>query len=411
MTRMSFAILRHGKIKNTSRGVAIAHNHRLGNVDQVNIDKDMKHLNRCFMGDGLAERIAGKLPAKVRKDAVVSVEVLLTSGPEFFDGIEPDREKLAKNPTFLAWLAKSLDWAKKEFGGNLVDATLHMDESTPHLHLMAVPITKDGRLCAKEIMARTEMQRRQTGYAEAMKMFGLVRGEPATETKRRHIGLKEEAGSGGKAAQLEAQLVKARADLARLRKLSKEWSDVDLAKVKSLEEKLALALLERDSLKTEVEKMDEYTKTLNTKLAKADEKIAAGLIDKAAEIEALVQAGIKSNALLKTAVGHRAAAEKLTQKLTVDLPAPNEVLVAVDKILVEQAKERTKTAQDAFLAEWPAIGRATPLDAQVGTPVAVFGHLVVLHVGRGRHVLHEVPKSQEPPKLNQTQQHKPGVSR
>ena len=29
---------------------------------------------------------------------------------------------------------------------------VHMDEKTPHLHLVFVPLTKDNRLCAKEII-------------------------------------------------------------------------------------------------------------------------------------------------------------------------------------------------------------------------------------------------------------------
>ena len=334
---MSFAILRHGKIKSTSRGAAISHNHRLGDVDQVNIDRDQKHLNRCFMGDGLAERIAGKLPTKIRKDAVVSVELLLTSGPEFFDEIEPDREKLAKNKTFLAWLAKSLEWAKKEFGGNLVDATLHMDESTPHIHLLTVPITKDGRLCAKEVMARTEMQRRQTGYAEVMKPFGLKRGEPATETKRRHIGLKEEAGSGGKVAQLEAQLAQARAALARLQTLSKQWSDADLARSRHLEAKLSEEVLKCEALEAKVAKLSAQAK--------------------------------------------------------------------------DMALEASKTALAALEAAWPGIRVAHKSEVAVGTPKALFGRHMVLHIGRGVHVRHHVPEGQEMPRLSETQQQRSGLAR
>lgn len=334
---MSFAILRHGKIKSTSKGAVIAHNHRLGDVDQVNIDKGQKHLNRCFMGDGLAERIAKKLPAKIRKDAVVSVELLLTSGPEFFDEIEPDREKLAKNKTFLAWLAKSLEWAKKEFGGNLVDATLHMDESTPHIHLLTVPITKDGRLCAKEVMARTEMQRRQTGYAEVMKPFGLKRGEPATETKRRHIGLKEEAGSGGKVAQLEAQLAQARAALARLQTLSKQWSDADLARSRHLEAKLSEEVLKCEALEAKVAKLSAQAK--------------------------------------------------------------------------DMALEASKTALAALEAAWPGVRVAHKSEVAVGTPKALFGRHMVLHIGRGVHVRHHVPEGQEMPRLSETQQQRSGLAR
>ena len=36
---------------------------------------------------------------------------------------------------------------------NIVSAMVHMDEKTPHLHLVFVPLTKDNRLCAKEISA------------------------------------------------------------------------------------------------------------------------------------------------------------------------------------------------------------------------------------------------------------------
>ena len=33
-----------------------------------------------------------------------------------------------------------------------VSAVVHMDEKTPHMHLCFVPLTEDGRLCAKEII-------------------------------------------------------------------------------------------------------------------------------------------------------------------------------------------------------------------------------------------------------------------
>lgn len=346
MQGMSFAILRHSKIKSTGRGAAISHNHRLGDVDQVNIDKDRKHLNRWFMGDGLADRINALLPEKIRKDAVVSVEVLLTSGPEFFDAIDKDREKLAKNPTFLDWVAKSLDWAKKEFGSNLVDATLHMDESTPHIHLMAVPRTRDGRLCAKEVMARVEMQRRQTGYAEVMRHFGLARGEPAAVTKRRHIGLKEAAGSGGKVAQLEAQLAKAKADLARLQTLSKQWSDTDLARCRALEAKLCEEVL------------------------------------KCEELEAKV-------ATLSAALGTPSMGQS--------------VLTAAQSESI--ALEASKTALEALQKEWPGILVGGKAEVSVGALKAIYGRFLVLHIGRGKHVFHEVPKGQEVPRLGEAQQH------
>lgn len=407
MARMSFAILRHGKISSTSKGAAISHNHRLGNVDQVNIDKDMKHLNRCFMGEGLADRIDALLPEKIRKDAVVSIELLLTSGPEFFNEIENDRAKLSKNPRFLDWVQKTLDWAKKEFGGNLVDATLHMDESTPHMHLMAVPLTKDGRLCAKELMARPELQRRQTEYAKAMEPFGLKRGDPAAETKRRHIGLKENPSSGGKAAQLETQLAKVKADLARLQKLSKEWSDRDLAKIKAHEVTVAVALQERDSLAEELKAAKAEYKELHKK-AVAIQNDRNSL---AKEVEtmgkALKLASEKDHEMVKELAELRKTKPKA--------PASPEILKAVDRILIDQASERlekeAQKAQETLPAEWVGLPMANSLQVQHGTPRAIYGRQVVLSVGRGNHVIHTVPDGQPMPRLQQTEQQKSGISR
>ena len=43
-------------------------------------------------------------------------------------------------------------WVKQEFGGNVVNLVLHVDEKTPHAHLLAVPLTKEGKLSAKRVL-------------------------------------------------------------------------------------------------------------------------------------------------------------------------------------------------------------------------------------------------------------------
>ena len=62
-----------------------------------------------------------------------------------------------------------------------------MDEKTPHLHLCFTPITKDGRLSAKEILGnRAQLSKWQDEFhAHMSKAFpGLQRGESALVTKR-----------------------------------------------------------------------------------------------------------------------------------------------------------------------------------------------------------------------------------
>ena len=305
---MSFVILRHAKIKSSARGAVISHNHRLSDeIEKINIDAKQGHLNRSLMGQGAMQRLNEKLPSKMRKDAVIAIETLITASPEFFDAIEKDRSKLSENPKFKKWVVDSQIWMKKEWGDNVVDAVLHMDESSPHIHFLTVPLMKDGRLCAKDFLALGVMQRHQTEYAAAMESHGLERGLSVKETKRRHIGLKEApAGSGGQASQLAAQLAATQAQL-NVSNLRNEF-------LRGRNDIIRTALV---SAEQKVKEMDEYSKKLEAELIKKDKKIATELIAKAEVIEKLVQAGIKSDALLVTAEGHRAAAEKLTGKLAV----------------------------------------------------------------------------------------------
>jgi hypothetical protein len=65
-----------------------------------------------------------------------------------------------------------------------------MDEKTPHLHLCFTPITKDGRLSAKEIIGnRASLTKWQDQFwAYMVKAYpDLERGESASKTGRRHV--------------------------------------------------------------------------------------------------------------------------------------------------------------------------------------------------------------------------------
>ena len=76
---------------------------------------------------------------------------------------------------------------EKEYG-HVVNAVVHLDEKTPHMHVVTVPITKDGRLSAKELTSGS-MSFRQVQdkfYNEVSKKYGLKRGEPKAETDREH---------------------------------------------------------------------------------------------------------------------------------------------------------------------------------------------------------------------------------
>lgn len=116
---------------------------------------------------------------KIRTDAVKFMTHILTGSHE-------DMKKIfADEKTKNQWINANRSFIEKEFGAkNIVRFNLHLDETTPHIHAITVPLLKDGRLSANEIIGNREsMQLRQDRYAEMMKPFGLERGLKRTGIK------------------------------------------------------------------------------------------------------------------------------------------------------------------------------------------------------------------------------------
>ncbi|WP_171033850.1 MobV family relaxase, partial [Bacteroides ovatus] len=104
---------------------------------------------------------------------VTHLNVVLTGSHKEMTAIGENPERLTQ------WMNENYRFVSERFGGkNVVDFTLHMDERTPHIHCVVVPLTKDGRLSAKEVMGdRRKLSELQDCYGKAMQnKFGLQRG-------------------------------------------------------------------------------------------------------------------------------------------------------------------------------------------------------------------------------------------
>ena len=126
----------------------------------------------------MVENATGK---KVRKDAVLEVEVVLTYSSSAIDKVPLDE-----------WKEANVKWLKDYFGeDNVVSAVLHMDETTPHIHAMVTPIDRDSgepKFNAKKWLGgRALMSQMQTSYAESMEKFGLQRGEKNTRASHQDL--------------------------------------------------------------------------------------------------------------------------------------------------------------------------------------------------------------------------------
>ena len=147
-------------------------------------DPSRRHLNQNYevhqgrekipLHQAIEERIKEGYTGQkaIRKDAVKYNTHILTGSHE-------DMKRIFSNPqTAQKWIDENRKFIEKEFGKeNVVRFTLHMDEKTPHIHAVTIPLTQDGRLSAKEIIGnKKEMQARQDRYASHMMQFGLQRG-------------------------------------------------------------------------------------------------------------------------------------------------------------------------------------------------------------------------------------------
>ena len=186
---MAYAILRFAKHKGGASKALSAHHERTKEFYASNPDIDKSrtvqnyHLiaPRWSYEQEIRHRIS-MAGCRVRRDSVKFVETLITTSPEFAKAHESEMPE---------YFNRAFGFLKERIGEeNIISAVVHMDEKTPHLHLCFVPLTKDKRLSAKEILGNKKamIQWQDDFYAcMAERWPELERGAPAVETKRRHL--------------------------------------------------------------------------------------------------------------------------------------------------------------------------------------------------------------------------------
>ena len=134
----------------------------------------------------IEERIKDGYTGKtIRKDAVKYIMHMLTGSHDDMKAIFSDKEKRTQ------WVQQNYNFICDRYGkDNIVRFTLHVDEKTPHIHCVTVPLMSDGRLSAKLMIGdRDELKKTQDMYADYMSDFTLERG--VRGSKARHTDVKE----------------------------------------------------------------------------------------------------------------------------------------------------------------------------------------------------------------------------
>ena len=115
------------------------------------------------------EKATGK---KVRKDAVVLTEFVLTFSPEMENSIDKNE-----------WIKANVKWLCKTFGKDkLLKLFTNADEKTFHIHGYVSTFDNGKFNASKYFGKKSQIIELQDTYAADMAQFGLIRGESKEQT-------------------------------------------------------------------------------------------------------------------------------------------------------------------------------------------------------------------------------------
>ena len=132
------------------------------------------------------------LQGQIRSNSIIMCEMIFTSDKEFFDTIGTEETKRYFEESYK-FICNYRNLGEK----NIISAVVHFDETTPHMHLIYIPVvhTKDkygkeiDKVCCRDFWkGRDSYRNLQNAFHEYItsKGFDLQRGLPAEETKRKN---------------------------------------------------------------------------------------------------------------------------------------------------------------------------------------------------------------------------------
>ena len=275
--KVGYAVVHMMKIKSGAVGGIQSHNNR-EHEPKTNPDVDMSRSEDNYdlvSCDNYKRTIKEKISSlvessrAVRKDAVVVCNFIVTSDNETMDALGADRQR--------EFFQDSVKWFSDRYGADRVlNATVHMDETTPHLHIGVMPITQDGRLSAKAIFTKTEMKAIQTEFARDVgEKYGLERGVEGSE--RTHLSearFKEE-----KALEMANESGAIAQELRIIADECKQELSEATRSLETVKQELSTMQDRKDTLQGEIERLEAIDKQTKARVYEALEKQKPVLLD------------------------------------------------------------------------------------------------------------------------------------
>ena len=197
---MSYAIIRNDKLTRVDAQGSYIHNDRRSKGhSNKDIDPTRTHLNFYCKKNELTYikefdkmKKEYNLQGHIRSNSIIMCEMMITSDNAFFNkiGLEETKRYFKESYKFIC--------NYKNLGEKyIVSAAVHLDETTPHMHLVYIPVihTKDkegkdiNKICCRDFWkGRDSYRQLQNAFHKYItsKGFDLERGLPVEETGAKH---------------------------------------------------------------------------------------------------------------------------------------------------------------------------------------------------------------------------------
>ncbi len=177
----AYAVLRIKKLKSWG-DIAGSDAHNFRERETPNADAERTPDNATFAGDAAQDSVEAVKAAigdqNIRKNAVLAVEMLMSASPEYFRPGEEDKAGSYDQARAWEWAEASAQWLRERYGDRVIKAVMHLDEATPHMHAVLVPLDDKGKLNCRAMFGGTRhtLTELQTDYAKSVEKLGIERG-------------------------------------------------------------------------------------------------------------------------------------------------------------------------------------------------------------------------------------------
>ena len=197
---MSYAIVRNEKLtRNEAKGRYVHNERKTRGHTNKDIDPERTHLNYYFKKNELSyikefDKLKKEkdLKGHIKGNSIIMCEMIFTSDKDFFDNIGEQETKRYFEESYK-FICNYKNLGKE----NIISAVVHLDEGTPHMHLIFVPVihTKDkegneiDKVCSRDFWKGRDSYRiLQNNFYDYItsKGFNLERGIEVEQTGVKH---------------------------------------------------------------------------------------------------------------------------------------------------------------------------------------------------------------------------------